>query len=89
MNKQTLTPAQYVEAYHWFMRYEWNIYECRYLFGRDAEHLYMLYEKYESEAFACKWGADDLFFSILKDDEKERLANHAAQVWREKQQPTI
>ncbi|MBR2194907.1 MAG: hypothetical protein IJ911_04760 [Salinivirgaceae bacterium] len=89
MNEQPLTPAQYVEAYHWYMQHEWNAYECRYLFGRDAEHLFALYEKYEAQSYGSQWGADDLFFSILKDDEKERLINQAALVWREKQQRTI
>ena len=87
MNEQPLTPAQYVEAYHWYMQHEWDAYECRYLFGRDAEHLFALYEKYEAQSYGSQWGADDLFYSILKDDEKERLVSQAAQVWREKMQP--
>ena len=91
MNEQPLTPSQYVEAYHWYMQHEWDAYECRYLFGRDAEHLFALYEKYEAQSYGSQWGADDLFYSILKDDEKERLVSQAAQVWREKMlpQPTI
>jgi hypothetical protein len=89
MDELKLTPAQYVEAYHWYMQHVWTLHECLYLFGRDSEHLFALYEKYESQSFGSQWGVDDLFFSILKDDEKERLINQAALVWREKQQPTI
>lgn len=81
MNEQPLTPAQYVEAYHWYMQHEWNAYECRYLFGRDAEHLFNLYERYEEQSVGTKWGVDDLFFSILKDDEKDCLIKQAVASW--------
>ena len=85
MENVNLTPAQTVEAYHWYMQHEWNSGECRYLFGRDAEHLYNLYQTYEIQSHTTQWGVDDLFFTILKDDEKERLVSRAATIYAQKQ----
>jgi hypothetical protein len=84
-NNTEPTPAQCVEAYHWYMQHEWDLHECRYLFGRDAEHLYRLYEQYETQCTTTKWGVDDLFFSILKDDEKECLVKQATACWLQRQ----
>ncbi|MBO4601588.1 MAG: hypothetical protein J5651_00315 [Salinivirgaceae bacterium] len=78
---QEATPAVAVEAYHWYMYHEWTLHECRYLFGRDAEHLFALYEKYVEQSRTTQWGADDLFFTILKDDEKDCLVKQAITCW--------
>jgi len=85
MNLQQPTPAQCVTAFYWYMQNQWNEQECRLLFGRDAEHLYPLYERYEIDCASTKWGVADFFFSILEADEQERLMRQALEAWSNQQ----
>ncbi len=85
MNSQP-TPAQCVEAYHWYMQHEWTAAECQMIFGRDAAHLYNLFQSYEEQARTTQWGVDDLFLTILKDDEKDCLLRRPIAVWQQHNQ---